>query len=215
MIDRANISVVIGQGDTKMKLVENITKEELKRIKKQIGEAFVTNELFHEFGTIEERRESVLRYMDCYVQYVYDTKSLYQNDNETSFIGLCYSKEEKIMPQLKMLWKILWAVPFSKLKGMFGQIKENTNGNKIYIKNPYIEILMVCVSQNEQGKGLTRELVEFAKESASKHKCPLLFDTDMKKYAEIYQHYGCELYNESKASNGVTRYNLVWKPNEI
>lgn len=198
-----------------MKLVENIAREELMQIKQQIGEAFISNELFHEFGTIEERKESVLQYMDCYVQYVYDTKSLYQNDDETAFIGLCYSQEEKFAPQLKMLWKILWSVPFSKLKGMLGQIKENTDGNKIYTNNPYIEILMVCVSKEEQGKGLTRELVAFAKESARKHKCPLLFDTDMKKYADIYQHYGCELYNESTASNGVTRYNLVWKPTGI
>ena len=33
----------------------------------------------------------------------------------------------------------------------------------------------------------------------------------VKQYAQIYQHYGCELYNQTLASNGVTRYNLVWK----
>ena len=43
-----------------MKLVENISKQKLKEISNLIGEAFVTNELFHEFGAVEGRRD-VLR----------------------------------------------------------------------------------------------------------------------------------------------------------
>lgn len=196
----------------KTKRVENISNKELIEIKQKVGEAFITNELFHEFGTIEERRDDVMKYMSYYVQYMYETKSLYQNDDGTAYIGVCYSKEEKFWPQMKMLWGIIRAVPFSKLKQMLTQVKQNTNGNKIYTKNPYIEILMVCVSKQAQGKGYSRELVEFAKEKARFHNCPLLFDTDMKDYAEIYQHFGCELYHQCTASNGVTRYNLVWHP---
>lgn len=40
---------------------------------------------------------------------------------------------------------------------------------------------------------------------------PLLFDTDMKEYAEMYNHFGCELYNTVTADNGVTRYSLCYK----
>lgn len=194
-----------------MKLVENISAEELAGIKKAIGEAFVTNELFHEFGTVGERREAVIKYMDCYVEYVYKTKSLYQNEDGMAYIGACYSKEEQVWPLLKMLWGILKAVPFRKLKRMLKQVNENTTGNKEYTKYPYIEVLMVCVKKDAQGKGHARELVDFAKEMAKSHHCPLLFDTDMKEYADIYQHFGCELYHQCTASNGVTRYNLVWK----
>lgn len=193
-----------------MRLVENISENTLADIKKTIGEAFITNELFHEFGTIEERRESVLKYMDCYVQYVYDTKALYQNDTGTAFLGVCYSREEQFWPQMRMLWGILRAVPFRKLKRMLKQVKENTAGNKIYTKNPYIEILMVCVSKEARGRGCSRELVDFAKARAKEHRCPLLFDTDMKNYSDIYQHFGCRLYHQCTAANGVTRYNLVW-----
>ena len=56
-----------------MKLVENISEKELNRIKRIIGEAFVTNELFHEFGDIEERRPLVMRYMSVYVNFVYES----------------------------------------------------------------------------------------------------------------------------------------------
>ena len=40
---------------------------------------------------------------------------------------------------------------------------------------------------------------------------PLLFDTDMKAYAEMYRHFGCELYNTVTADNGVTRYSLCYR----
>ena len=36
----------------KINLMYNISKAELDEIKKMVGEAFVTNELFHEFGSI-------------------------------------------------------------------------------------------------------------------------------------------------------------------
>ena len=38
-----------------------------------------------------------------------------------------------------------------------------------------------------------------------------LFDTDMKDYAEIYQHRGCRLYNKETADNSVTRYSMVYQ----
>ena len=42
--------------DSEMKLVVNLSEKELRKKKHIIGEAFVTNELFHEFGGIAERR---------------------------------------------------------------------------------------------------------------------------------------------------------------
>lgn len=56
-----------------MEKVVNVSKNELQEIKAIIGEAFITNELFHEFGNIESRRDAVLTYMDAYVQYVYES----------------------------------------------------------------------------------------------------------------------------------------------
>lgn len=40
-----------------MEKVVNVSKNELQEIKAIIGEAFITNELFHEFGNIESRRD--------------------------------------------------------------------------------------------------------------------------------------------------------------
>ena len=90
-------------------------------------------------------------------------------------------------------------------------IKQIADSNRAYAAKPHIDILFVCVDKEAQGKGYAGYLVEAAKKYAEKEKVPLLFDTDMERYAQIYQHYGCELYNQTLASNGVTRYNLVWK----
>lgn len=64
-----------------VKLCENISKNELGEIKRMIGEAFVSNELFHEFGDINTRRELVLKYMDIYLDYVYESRALYATDD--------------------------------------------------------------------------------------------------------------------------------------
>ena len=53
----------------------------------------------------------------------------------------------------------------------------------------------------------------FAKRQADALDIPLLFDTDMPAYAEMYQHLGCALYNTVTADNGVTRYSLCYRKN--
>ena len=68
---------------------------------------------------------------------------------------------------------------------------------------------MVCVDKEHQGQGIATELVNFVKKMSDDKDIPLLFDTDMKEYAEIYQHLGCRLYNQVTADNSVTRYSLV------
>ena len=109
------------------------------------------------------------------------------------------------------LVRLLKVIPYKTLKKFMSHVKQITDSNKEYASKPHIDILFVCVGKQYQGKGYARELVEFAKKYADKENVPLLFDTDMERYAQIYQHYGCELYNHKTASNGVTRYNLVWK----
>ena len=75
----------------------------------------------------------------------------------------------------------------------------------------HIDALMVCVDKNCQGQGIASELIRYAQNMADETGVPLLFDTDMKPYAEMYQHFGCELYNTVTADNGVTRYCLCYK----
>lgn len=196
-----------------IELLEKASKKELTDIKRMIGEAFVTNELFHEFGDIDSRRELVLKYMDIYTDFVYESHALYISEDRKGVIGYLSSQKTPILPQIKMLVRLFGAIPLKILKKFMSHIKQISNSNEKYAKKPHIDILFVCVDKEYQGKGYAKALVTNAQEFAKKEKLPLLFDTDMERYARIYEHYGCELYNQTTASNGVTRYNLVWKEN--
>lgn len=101
-------------------------------------------------------------------------------------------------------------IPLGKLKRLLHYVRQISNGNEQYRKQPHIDVLLVCVDKKHQGEGIARKLVEYAKERAQEEGVPLLFDTDMEDYAKMYQHMGCTLYNTITADNGVTRYNLVW-----
>ena len=190
--------------------VKDLTDEQLDRIRKMIGEAFVTNELFHNWGTVEERREDVIRYMAIYVDCVYRSGELYSNEELTAFIGLEDSTSIPVCPKIKMILKMMTSIRFSKVKSLLNFAKQIERSNAKYAKQPHIDALMVCVDKDHQGEGLATELINFAKATADSKCVPLLFNTDMKDYSDMYQHFGCELYNTVTADNGVTRYSLVY-----
>ena len=194
-----------------IKRVDNLTEGQLNRVRKLVGEAFVTNELFHNWGTVEERREDVLKYMSLYVDFVYQSGELYANEDLTGFIGLEDSANAPKLPQIKMLFRMLAKLKFSKIKSMVHFAKQIEKSNERYAKVRHLDALMVCVDKNQQGRGIASELVGFAKNMSDELGIPLLFDTDMKAYSDMYQHFGCELYNTVTADNGVTRYSLCYK----
>ena len=194
-----------------MKLVENLGEVEFNKTAELIGKSFVTNNLFWEFGDTSEREALVMGYMKAYVRCVYESKSLYQNEEGDAFIGLSFSDEKAILPQIKLLFALLSIIPSKSRKRFLRFVKEIKNEDDTYTKGLHLETLMVCVSKDAQGKGRARELVDFAKDMAKSRNAPLLFDTDMKEYSDMYQHLGCELYHTKTATNGITRYNLVWK----
>ena len=191
--------------------VENISEEQLEKIRVLVGEAFVTNELFHNWGSVEERRDDVMQYMALYVDFVYQAGELYANEDFTGFIGLEDSGNAHKLPQIRMLFRMLRKLPFSKIKALVSFAKQIGSSNEKYAKQRHIDALMVCVDKAHQGQGIASELVAYAKNMSDELGIPLLFDTDMKAYAEMYRHFGCELYNTVTADNGVTRYSLCYK----
>lgn len=194
---------------------ENLTYEQLSRLRSSVGEAFVTNELFHNWGSLDERRADVMTYMSLYFDYVYEAGELYVNDDLTGCIGLEDSSHPNKWPQVKMLFRMFARIRFSRIRSLLKFVKQISGSNALYAKAPHIDALMVCVDKEHQGKGIARELVLFAKQMARDKHVPLLFDTDMKEYAQMYEHFGCEVYNTVKADNGVTRYSLVWREHEL
>ena len=96
----------------------------------------------------------------------------------------------------------------SKIKSLMHFIKQIQSSNTEYAKESHLDILLVCVDKEHQGKGIATELVDFAKKMSDDKGLPILFDTDMKDYAEIYQHLGCRLYNQETADRSICITNL-------
>ena len=191
--------------------LQMLSDKQLDHIQRTIGEASVSNELFHNWGSEEERRQDVLKYMSLYVDYVYQSGELYANADLTGFIGLEDSGVKPMMPRMKMLLKMPTKFRLSRVRSLMDYAVQIRKANEMYARQRHIDALMVCVDKEYQGKGIASELVRFAKEQSDLAGLPLLFDTDMKEYADMYQHFGCELYNTVTADNGVTRYCLCYK----
>ena len=194
--------------------VKNLSDGELQRIRKIVGEAFVTNELFHDWGAEEERQDDVLTYMSLYVDFVYRSGELYANEDMTGFIGLEDSGHKSVIPRIRMILGMMFKIKRDRIKSLTNFAKQIGKANVKYAKRRHLDALMVCVDKNHQGQGIASELIGFAKKTAAEMGIPLLFDTDMRNYAEMYQHFGCELYNSVTADNGVTRYCLCYKSGE-
>ena len=172
----------------------------------------MTNELFHNWGTPAERHDDVLRYMEIYADYAYRTGELYANEDLTGFIGLEDSVSSPVFPRLKMIIRLFRTFGWEKVQRLLGFVRQISGSNAEYARQRHLDVLMLCVDPRQQGKGIATELVQFAKDQAQEKAIPLLVDTDMQEYADMYQHLGCTLYNTVTADNGVTRYSLVWQP---
>ena len=194
-----------------IKKAENLSEEQLAYIRETAGEAFVSNALFYNWGTEAERHDDVLKYMSIYVDYAYRTGELYVNEALTGFIGLEDSAHAPVLPRIRMILKMLMKLPFVRIKSFLHFAKQVSRSNERYAKQRRLDALMVCVDKQMQGHGIASELISFAEAKADELGVPLLFDTDMKEYADMYRHFGCELYNTVTADNGVTRYSLCYK----
>lgn len=190
--------------------VEKLSDEQLQQISRMIGEAFVANELFRNWGPVPERHDDVLKYMKIYVEYAYQTGELFANEDLTGFIGLEDTFSAPVFPRLKMILRLFMTFGWKKVQRLLSFVRQISASNALYARQRHLDVLLVCVDPKRQGKGIATELVQFAKEQAKEKEIPLLIDTDMREYADMYQHLGCTLYNMVTADNGVTRYSLVW-----
>ena len=114
--------------------VEKLTSAQLENIRQIVGEAFVSNELFHNWGTEEERRDDVLKYMGIYVDFVYQAGELYANEDMTGFIGLEDSEHKPVWPQIKMLFRMLFKIRLSRVRSLLAFVKQISGSNERFVK---------------------------------------------------------------------------------
>ena len=185
--------------------------DELQNIRRIAGESFANDDLFRELGPRDERRGLVMTYMAHYADYTVASKMLYGNDDGTGFVALLDSRKSHPIAQSRLFRRLNKDMPPGTVDALDRFATAVARPLRPYECADHLEMLMLCVDEPFRGRGLGRELVEFSQEFARKAQLPLLIDTDMPNNRDFYLHMGCELYHQTTAYNGVTRYNLVWK----
>ena len=138
--------------------VEKITDGQLQQISRLIGEAFVTNDLFLNWGSVSQRHDDVLKYMEIYVDYTYRTGELYANEDLSGFIGLEDTGSLPVFPRLKMIARLFRAFGWKKVQSLLGFVRQISRSNALYARQRHLDVLMVCVDPKHQGKGIATEL---------------------------------------------------------
>ena len=192
--------------------IQNPTESELREIRRIAGESFAGDELFRELGEGAERTERIMVYMSHYVDYCVACGMLFGNDEDNGFVAISDSRSEHPLATARLFRKLKRALPRREYRALNAFSEQVATPPLPYAGYAHLEMLMLCVDAPQRGRGLGRELVEYSQSMADREGLPLLVDTDMPGNCEMYQHLGCELYNTTTAKNGVTRYNLVYKP---
>ena len=82
-------------------------------------------------------------------------------------------------------------------------------------KVPYIQVMMVAVTEPYQGQGYMRKLLEIAFEEGRKHNMPVYLNTDAKLKRDKYEHIGMKCVNEQRFSDDIVLYDLVYEPETL
>ena len=194
-----------------IQLVKKASQQQLQTVREIAGQTFRNDELFHEFGSMPQRAALVDAYMSAYVDYSYSSKMLFANEDFSGFVALLQNGSEKYLPTKRLLRELKKAIPRDAYERFMAFSDEVAWHENPYARYDYLDVLMLCVDPQRQGSGLGRELIEFSMNRSRQMRAPLLIETDMPQNAQMYQHFGCKLMRAFTASNGVTRYNLIWR----
>ena len=82
-------------------------------------------------------------------------------------------------------------------------------------KIPYIQVMMVAVTELYQGQGYMRKLLDIAFEEGRKHNMPVYLNTDAKLKRDKYEHIGMKCVNEQRFSDDIVLYDLVYEPETL
>ena len=79
-------------------------------------------------------------------------------------------------------------------------------------KTPYIFVGMVCVSEQFQGQGYMRKVMDIAFSEGNRLKVPVILETDAKSKCDKYVHLGMELAGERRFGDYGVLYDLIQYP---
>ncbi len=188
-----------------------------------IGDAFADYEYADsEWGMsrLGKGRQAVSDYICEYVRMAIRERVLYStSENHEAFIAFKRSGQNMSPASATGLLKAAFNCMDLRnaSKAAKGFIRSDKGYGEILskLKIPYIYIGLVAVTEQYQGRGYMRKLLEIAFEEGRKHSLPVVLDTDAELKKAKYEHLGMKCVTTKHLADGVELYGMVYEPDSI
>ncbi len=159
-------------------------------------------------------RRSLVNYLVAMMRTANEYEGIYAtSDNKEGIIILTDTTHPYPgISMFKMVWRMARALGFKNFRKIIKKFQAGgASLEKIYrdSKKDFVQIELLAVKKEYQGKGFMRPLVETAFEVAKRNSLPVIVSTDAKLKKDKYEHIGMKHINTRKLGAKSFMYDLV------
>ena len=161
-------------------------------------------------------RSSLINYLVAMIKSANDCGAIYGTSEKKEGIIILTDTTHPYPGSVmfKMMWRMVRALGIKN----FGQIMKRFQAGGASLekkyrdaKKPFVQIELLAVRKEYQGKGWMRPLVETAFEVAQKGKLPVIVSTDAAVKKDKYEHIGMKHINTRTLGDKSYMYDLVYQ----
>ena len=187
---------------------------------RQFAEAFA----YYDYGDEEigmvpfypgyPNRTRLINYLLAMIRVANDCNAVYSTgkENEGILILTDTTHPYPTAMTLKMMWKMVKALGLRGFKSIMDKFQaggESLERKYRSEKRQFVQIELLAIKKEYQGKGFMRSLVETAFEVADRNHLPVILSTDAKLKKDKYEHLGMSLVNVRQMDERSFMYDLV------
>ncbi len=199
--------------------INTLSEEEIR----SIGDAFADYEYADsEWGMsfLGKGKQAVSDYICAYVRMAIRERVLYStSEKHEAFIAFKRSEHKmSVSSAVGLLGAAFGCADYRNIpKAAKGFMHSEKGYGDILLKFkiPHIYVGMVAVTEQFQGQGYMRKLLEIAFEEGRKHALPVVLDTDAELKKAKYEHLGMKCVTTKQLADGVNLYGMVYEPENI
>ncbi len=159
-------------------------------------------------------RTSLVNYLVAMIKTANEYNGIYStSDNKEGILILTDTTHPYPgTAMLKMLWRMARALGFRNFSGIIKKFQAGgASLEKTYRdgKKQFVQIELIAIKKEYQGRGFMRPLVETAFEVAKNNNLPVIVSTDAKLKKDKYAHIGMEHINTRTLGEKSFMYDLV------
>ena len=199
--------------------INTLSEEEIR----SIGDAFADYEYAQSeagMSLLAKDRRAVSDFICAYARMAVRERVLYStSENHEAFIAFKRSGHNMSVSSAAQLMGTVFKCMNYRIirKAAKGFICSDKGYGDILVKLkiPHIYVGMVAVTEQYQGQGYMRKLLEIAFEEGRKHALPVVLDTDAELKKAKYEHLGMKCVTTKTIADGAKLYGMVYEPDSI